>query len=296
MKVDIEKIDALKRKLIIEIDSSEYSGQREKMYKEMGKNLKVPGFRKGNVPLDLLEKHHGKLLKEKFLEWAIPYYYEQALKDNNLTPVSMPGITEVKASAKKLTFNAEVELKPEISPDEKAYKGIKIKDSKLEVKDSEWKKLWDSLKENTQKAYGQDLDDEQIARWAGYASVEDLHQAALIELKSVKARQRRQEIENQVVQHLLKKIKVEVPVKVAEEHTRKLVGQEMYNLRAKGVSDEDLKKNLKDLEEKCRPAAVDQVKLYYILEAIAARENLKFDSQNIFERVMGYLLHLAEYK
>ena len=67
MRITVQKIDQLKRKLNIEVDSQTLAKDRETLYREVAKSLKVPGFRPGMAPAHILEKHHGNLLKEEFL-------------------------------------------------------------------------------------------------------------------------------------------------------------------------------------------------------------------------------------
>ncbi len=296
MNVTIKKTNKLARTLTITVDREQLEKDRAELYKTLGKKLKVPGFREGSAPTELLEKHHAKVLREEFLKWAIPSYYEQALKTEALLPVGLPHISDVEYTAGKLEFNAEIELKPEPVLETSMYRGIKIKSPMPKVSSEELKKLMKNVRENIQKVLKKEVTDEDAARWSGYAGENDLKEAARIELESAMLRQRRQEVENQLVTALLKKVSIDVPARIVDEQTAKLVNQESYGLRAKGVPDEDIQKSRKDLEDKCRPIAADQVKLYYILEAIAAREVLEVDTQNLYERVTGYLLSVAEYK
>ena len=74
-----------------------------------------------------------------------------------------------------------------------------------------------------------------------------------------------------------------------------MIEQEIYALKLKGVSQEDIDKYRKDLEEKIKPLAKDQVQLYYILKAIAEREQLTVEDQAVYETVVSYLLSCAEF-
>lgn len=296
MDVIVKKTDKLKRTLSIAVEKEELARDREKVYKNVGKKLKVPGFREGTAPVDLLEKHHAKVLREEFIKWAIPAYYENALKEQNLVPAGVPRISDVECTPGKMAFTARIEVKPEISADSSHYRGIKIKSPMPEVGEKEVTKLLDTVKESVKSVLKKEVTGEDAAKWSGYASVDALSEAARIEIMSAKLRQRRAEIEQQVVDALLKKISCDVPEQVVEDQTSKLFKQETYNLKMKGVSEDDIEKNRKSLEEKCRSVAAEQVKIYYILEAIAAGEVLEVTPQNIYERVMGYLLHVAEYK
>jgi trigger factor len=295
MKVEIKKLDRLKRVIKIEVEGQAFKKDKTELYKELGKKLKVPGFRVGAVPLDVLERYHSKFLKEEFLKWAIPSYYEKAVEENKLIPASLPHIFDVELTDKKLVFSAELEVRPQIQLEDNMYKGIKIKDKNIKVEDSEWEKMWDNLKEEVKKITKKEPSELEIVKWSGYPTLDALKEAATIELKSIKLRQRRQEIEAQVASFLIKRIKIDVPSKLVQDHLNKLVNQEIYNLKLRGTPQEDIDKYRTDLEEKLKPIAKDQVKLYHILEAIAKKENLEVDSRSIYEVVIGYILSFAEY-
>lgn len=295
MRVEIKKLDKLKRVIKIDIDEQTLNKDRKHIYQQLGKTLKVPGFRIGSAPLDILEKHYGKLLRERFLKWALPSYYEKALREYNLDVVTLPRIFDVEFTDKKLVFSAELEVKPEVELDGSKYKGIKIRYEAVDVTENEWQKWRENLKNVVKKSTGKEYTELELAKWMGYPTLEALKDAVTIELKSIKLKQRRQKIERQIMETLLKKIKIEVPQKIVEEHHSKLVNQEIYTLRLKGVSEEDLKKYKSDLEEKLRPLAKEQVKFYYIVNAIAKKENLEVDNSNLYETVIAYILMFAEF-
>ncbi|MCK4809409.1 MAG: hypothetical protein KAS99_00525 [Candidatus Omnitrophica bacterium] len=295
MKVEVKKLDELKRIIKIEVSGEVLKNDKMQLYRSLGKDLKVPGFRPGLAPPEILERHHSKVLKEEFLKWAMSHYYEDAVKNSGLSPVALSRIFDVDFTDKKLIFSAELEIKPQVFLEESIYKGIKVKDKKVEVKDGEWEKIWENLQENVKKVNPRELSDREIVKWAGYPDKDAFKEAISIEIKDVKLKDRSQDIKIQVVDHLLKKVKLNVPQKVAENHLDKLVNQEIHNLRSRGVSEEDITKYRKDLEEKLKPQVKNQIKIYYILEAISEKENLKVDPNNLYEVVIGYILSFAEF-
>ena len=295
MKVEVKKLDKLKRVISIEVDEEALKKDQERLYNQLGKTIKVPGFRMGSAPLEVLKKHRRSYLREKFLEWAIPAYYAQVLKEQNIEPVSVPRIFDVELTDKKLVFFAELEVKPQLTLQDSDYKQIKIKTEKIEVREAEWEKWLESVKAAVHSQTGKDFSLDDLAKWVGYATVDELKEAIFIDLKSVKQKQRRHNIEKQIVETLLKKIRCDVPSKILADHYQKLIEQEIYALKLKGVSQEDIDKYRKDLEEKIKPLAKDQVQLYYILKAIAEREQLTVEDQAVYETVVSYLLSCAEF-
>jgi len=294
MKVEIKKIDKLKRNIKIEIKGDEFLSQKKETYEESSKKLKVPGFRPGSAPLDILEKHHGKILKEELLRKSVPFFYQKALEENKLSPAGLPKIYDVDLSADYLVFSAEFEARPEIDIKEDIYKGIKIKDSAADVKKEEIEKVITNIKEGIKKVLGKDYSDDDIAKWASYPDVDSFRQAIQVQLSLEKIKQRRQAIDTQIRQHLLKSFKSELPKAEIERHHKELVDREIHNLRMRGVSSEDLDKYKKDIEEKTKNLAFDEVKLFYVLEAIAKNEGIKVDN-NFADVVLGFILSKAQY-
>ena len=68
MKIDIKKLDKLKRMITVQISGDELLKQKKALYGSFAKKLKVPGFRPGSAPLDMIEKHHANFLKEELLK------------------------------------------------------------------------------------------------------------------------------------------------------------------------------------------------------------------------------------
>lgn len=295
MKVELKKLDSLKRLMKVVIEGEALLKEKNDAYLEAGKDIKVSGFRPGKAPLEILEKQHGEHLKEKFLNKILPVYYIKALEEQKLFPIDRPNIYDVDFHGDKLSFSAEFEVRPEIDLKESDYIGIKVTDKKIEVGDGEIKKVVDNIREMSKKVLEKDIDDLQISKWAGQPDLERLKETIKAEIWIQKAGGRRQEITAQVRNHLLKNIKVDVSKTEVERHHKNLVDREVYNLQARGVSEADLEKYKKDIEEKIKPFAQDEIKLSYILGAIAQKCGLKLEN-NSGEAVLGYILSQAEYR
>ncbi|MDD3295867.1 MAG: trigger factor [Candidatus Omnitrophica bacterium] len=295
MKVDIKKIDKIKRTIKVEACGEQFLGEKNKVYSAAAKKLKVPGFRPGSAPLDILEKHHSKALREELLQSALSLFYRQALEENKIIPASMPRIYDVELGTDKLSFTADFEIRPEIEVKEATYKEIKVKAKISEVKEIEIEKVITNLKEGVKKVLNKDLSDQDLARWASYANTEDLRQAIKGQLYVEKLRQRRQEVENQVKGQLLKSVKVDLPKAEVDRHHKELLDREVYNLSLRGISQQDLDKYKTDLETKLRPVAEEEIKLFYILEAIARQENIKAEN-NLADVVFSFVLSQAKYE
>ncbi len=112
MSVQVEKLEKNMAKLTIEVAPEEFEKACESAYQKQRKNISVPGFRKGKVPKQMVEKMYGK---EVFFEDAaneiIPVAYEKASEECGEEIVSSPKIDVVQIEAgKPFIFTAEVAL------------------------------------------------------------------------------------------------------------------------------------------------------------------------------------------
>lgn len=294
MKVETKKLDKLKRIITVEVKGDELLKQKKELYSAFSKKLKVPGFRPGSAPLEMIEKHHGSFLKEELLKKVLPLFYGQALDKAKLTPASPPDVSKVDLKDDSLSFCAEFEVRPELEIKDSLYKGIKIKAKDIEVKNIEIEKVLTNIKENIKKILKKDLNDSELAKWGSHPDVASFREAIKIQLSVEKLTQRRQAIEANIRSQLLKAVKLELPAAEVEQHYKQLFEREVYNLRLKGISKEDLEKYTKDLETKLKPMAADEVKLYYILEAIARKEGIEANN-NLGEVALGLILSQAQY-
>ena len=56
--------------------------------------VKIPGFREGKAPVNLIEKRFGKEIETEVMEKVVPQYYNNALREADLKPVSLPELEE----------------------------------------------------------------------------------------------------------------------------------------------------------------------------------------------------------
>lgn len=133
MSLQVEKLEKNMAKLTIEASAEDLEKAIEKVYQKQKKQINVPGFRKGKVPRQIVEKMYGK---EVFYEDAanelIPDAYDKALSECEEDIVSSPRIevTQIEAG-KPFIFTATVALKPEVKLGK--YKGVKIDKIDAEV-------------------------------------------------------------------------------------------------------------------------------------------------------------------
>ena len=137
MNAKLEKLENNLVKLEITIEAEKFDEGMSKAFFRNAKYFSVPGFRKGKVPREIVEKHYGEgILYEDAFNIVAQEAYEAAIDEHKLEIVSSPeiDITQI-GKGKDLIFTATVTVKPEVKLGK--YKGIKLekKEYKVTAKD-----------------------------------------------------------------------------------------------------------------------------------------------------------------
>jgi len=116
LKVEIEKQEENEVKLKIETDKLEVNSNLDKVYNDVSYQIKIPGFRKGRIPKNILNLHLGKeYFYDKTAEKLIPECYLEAINKNNIQPINQPEIKVIQIEEDKpLIFEATVQVRPEV--------------------------------------------------------------------------------------------------------------------------------------------------------------------------------------
>ena len=119
MKSTVETLEPTKVRLTVEIPVEEISSEMDKAYKDIARQVSIPGFRKGHVPARIIDQRFGRAaVIEQVVNEILPGKYSQAVSDNELRPMAQPEVevTEIPATTGALTgqiiFTAEVDVVP----------------------------------------------------------------------------------------------------------------------------------------------------------------------------------------
>lgn len=126
MSLQVEKLEHNMAKLTIEVSAEELEKALQGAYLKQKKNISIPGFRKGKVPRQMIEKMYGpEVFYDDAANKLIPDAYGKVYDEEGLDIVSQPKIDIVQIEkGKPFIFTAEVALKPEVTLGE--YKGLKV--------------------------------------------------------------------------------------------------------------------------------------------------------------------------
>ncbi|TIC86746.1 trigger factor [Nocardioides sp. GY 10113] len=137
MKSAVETLSPTRAKLTVEVPFEELKPSLDAAYKKIAKQINIPGFRRGKVPPQVIDRQVGRgVVLDEAINEVLPKAYTEALQSNDLTPLAQPEIEVTKFEDNDgLEFTAEVDVKPEIVVPE--YDGVEAEVEDLEVTDED---------------------------------------------------------------------------------------------------------------------------------------------------------------
>lgn len=137
MSVQVENLEKNMAKLTVEVSAEELEKAIEQAYQKQKAQISVPGFRKGKVPRQMIEKMYGPgVFYEEAANTLIQDNYPSAVDESGIDIVSRPAVDVVQIEkGKPFIFTAEVAVKPEVTLGQ--YKGIEVTKVDTAVTDEE---------------------------------------------------------------------------------------------------------------------------------------------------------------
>tara|TARA_B100000700_G_scaffold131972_1_gene147521 strand:- start:1720 stop:3021 length:1302 start_codon:yes stop_codon:yes gene_type:complete len=163
MSSKIKKLKDLERKLIISVPVENYEKKYAGKLSKIKSSAKLDGFRKGNVPNDVLKQRYGDSIHYEVLNELIQESYPKELQEQNIKPASSPAISiENEDATKPISYSAVFEVFPEIKPKVSRWKSFEKSEITLDDSDvdlaiddileryCEWRKVERVAKEKDQ--------------------------------------------------------------------------------------------------------------------------------------------------
>lgn len=137
MKSTVEKLSPTRVRINVEVPFTELEPDFDRAFKELAKQVRLPGFRPGKAPRKLLEARIGRAaVLEQVVNDAVPGRYSEAVTSSEVQPLGQPEIEITKIEdGEELEFTAEVDVRPEIELPE--LSSLKITVDPIEVSDEE---------------------------------------------------------------------------------------------------------------------------------------------------------------
>ena len=136
MKCEVEVLTPTERRLRVDVPADRVGKAFARIYRQVGRQAKVRGFRSGKIPQHILRGLYGTEIQAQALSELVEEALAGAMKDEGLEPVSEPRLeTGELDEAKPFAFTAVIEVKPDIEL--KDYRAVPIERVRADVGDED---------------------------------------------------------------------------------------------------------------------------------------------------------------
>lgn len=136
MKIDIQDVNETRKTLAVSFEASEIATEEAALIKQFSKQAKIPGFRPGKAPVNMIRQRFGKQISEELRQRVISKAYQDGTKEAKLELLNVVDLGDVEIAADRdaeLKFTVDVRPEFEISD----YKEIAVTGISEEVSDAE---------------------------------------------------------------------------------------------------------------------------------------------------------------
>lgn len=209
IQVELEDVTTVKKRLKVEVPASIALQELNQVAKQYKKHARLPGFRPGKAPVELIKRHFRKSIRSDVLQKLIPDSYQKAIQEKGVEPIGEPSLENLSfEEGESLVYEANFEIQPEIELPE--YRGLKVMVESKPVTPEDVDQELDTLRETHSRLIA--VEDQPIQE--GDYAVIDLH-GEYLEEESESSREPFQE--------------KEVVVQVGGEHTHEAFNQALVD-------------------------------------------------------------------
>ena len=296
-----------------EIDAVTFENYRAHVLEEFAKNLEVPGFRKGHLPVAMVSQHVSeRAILEEMAEHALADAYPKIIDDEKIDVIGRPNIAITKlAGGNPLGFTITTAILPTITlPD---YKKIaKEENTKLETPNVEEKEIDEAItelrrmrikqNETTQKDSASEtteelppIDEAFLASLGNFKDETELRAKIKENLLSEKTHRAKEKIRIATLERLVNETPVELPQLLIDGETENLIARIKSDITRMGLTFEGYLAHLKKTEEDFRkdlmPDAKKRAAIELITAEIAKKESLSPEEKEIEHETAHLLEH-----
>lgn len=148
MRTTVTELPESRAKLEVGIEAHVVAKRIERAAKQLAGEMKIPGFRKGKVPPQLVIQRIGReAVVEQAIRESVPEWYEQAIIDSGLATVGDPNldIADLPEEGEDLVFTVEVGVRPTAELGE--YRGLEVAKPELEIPEADVERELDRLRD-----------------------------------------------------------------------------------------------------------------------------------------------------
>ncbi len=132
MNVSVVELSPNQKKLLVEIPAEQVTKQIEAKYRDLGKTVRIKGFRPGKVPLTILKSYYGKAVESEVSSQFIQDTFPEALRDMDLKPLVEADVSEMRFEDNgTFSYAAIVDVCPPFEVT--AYRGLSLQRPTVQI-------------------------------------------------------------------------------------------------------------------------------------------------------------------
>jgi trigger factor len=136
MQITIEDLSPVEKKVEFELPWTDVAPKLDKAYDSLRKGVRLPGFRPGKVPRNLLEKMYRRQVEDEVARELVERSITQAIRENQIQPVAPPAVAEIEIKpGSPFKFSARVEVRAQVTPQD--YSNVPVSRRPPKVTDEE---------------------------------------------------------------------------------------------------------------------------------------------------------------
>ncbi|MBI1953071.1 MAG: trigger factor [Candidatus Omnitrophica bacterium] len=368
VRATLKELSPCEKQLAVEVPAESVREEEEAVYQDLKRVARVPGFRVGHAPADLIQRYHGDKAREELIQRLVNRSLDAALQEKGpLDLVGRPVISELKLAAGggTLTYVAKLEIAPRVPVGR--YKKLRLTRRSAAITESAVEQVVKQLQEHhgelrpilenravragdflladlTQTPAGKAPEkkrdlllsvapepekesegiskdllgmtpgqkreihlkdstalvvelkaikekvlppvDDALAQAAGsFQTLADLKAQVRKELTERAQAGQRQALESQALEELLASWSFEVPPSLVASQAKRLLKENTLELISRGVKPEEVEGRSKLLTEQAKRDALKDVRIFFILRAVAKAEGLSATEEELNQRV-----------
>lgn len=290
--------------------------------KTVGQDVKLPGFRPGKAPAEIIEKKIGPTgIMEEEIDLWLKQNLPELLSQETPSAISLPKIivkkaapgnpveiellipikpkftlTDYKKISKKINANYEKEIKIEEKELDEALKNIKQYLKNLEEKASPA----EETKSQENKEELPELTDKNVQKISPFKTVAEFKSNLEKNMLTDKIRREKEKNRAEIINEILKEIKIGVPETMIEGELNQMLREFEHDVKNMNLKFEDYLKHLKktpeDLKNGWRQIAETRVKSELLLKKIAEEEKIEPETKEVEKETLHILEHNKELK
>jgi trigger factor len=133
VKTDVEELSPTRVRLSVEVPFDELKPSLDKAYREVGRQVRIPGFRPGRVPPPVIDRRVGRdVVLSQAVNDALPDLYAKAVAEGDVHALGQPDV-EITGldDGKELTFTVEVDIRPKFELPDLASLAVTVDDTRV---------------------------------------------------------------------------------------------------------------------------------------------------------------------